>query len=1562
MDKKVNLKKYRRQIKKVLNKFQKIEKLFQKRLNVIQTVAVTMLIIFILIFISARTEVYDDTLAMEESQYRYLSDIDYLKGESSVGWGTITMDKNLDSKFNSGLITLNVDGEPKKFLKGIAAHATSTVIFDISNYQYDFFSTYYGVDASRGTAGNGVKFAISTSVDGETWELHTLVSPPIKKGNSQAEFLNIPIRGKNYIKLYCIDLGNKDGDHCVYGNAKLYNEGYVEDEGPIEFIKSIDEYDQILSNTSLEEQLETNELLILQRKMIQNVGYDLFEALVRYDDKYKEALSYLMSNVDNLRMFTMGGEPDGSYINAMRVWCELYKKYKKDFEDSTITKYGNKRGDVYKKLAMSISLVYSSSVSLWVQTGTPENQSDAVKKYEIVKKMYSSGKYVVSSRQDHTPWFESLQIEEMRFVINSPIDDEEILWLYDYTQKQIDAHPNKEEEYLQPHHYMKYIWPNYTKPEYHDEANKEKYSSQYGNFLDYGVTFRPGLQKLWMVLDNGAVCGGISKIGSNIRSVHGTPSSVISQPGHAAIIYYRKNSSGQGYWTIDNDVSGWAQSGRTERLNLRMPNGFGNEEYIDFHKDWLGMATYVLLAQGALNDFSNYEASERTLLLADLYSDDIQKLLKIYRDAVTQEPLNIDGWYGLIKTYKKDSSKTEKDMFDLAKEIMEHLKFYPLPMYHLIREIESVLESPEYQFKFILERTKALTEAKNATNADTIQRQAVVQMASRLLGEVDTTLATFSFDGENKESIVLGKRFDDTGVRFDYSLDGKQNWKEVSFSADEPHILKLSKEEIASITSENDIYVHIVGVNYDEENLYKIDITDGVLNNSMLFGNDLENRVLGVNLTYEWRNSESDEWTSYAVSSPDNTGDKTLYVRIGATGTKLPSNSLTFTFTKDNQPDTRKYIPVSHLSIHAVSSEATSNHGSATYAIDANYNTRWHSAWNGSDTNRFITVKLDRPVMLSAVEFVPAGGGNGKIYDGTIWGSMDGENWEILSERKNLTYSNKADTVDQAIQNIKSFEIEEPKQVQYVKIVADRTNGNWFTARAFNFYQDITKDVHPVAGIGFSTTEPTNQNVVARLVNPSSAITITNNGGSDTYVFTENGDFTFEFVDEYGVKGSAKAKVDWIDRVAPTGKIVYSTTSKTREEVLATLTDLSEEVTIVNYDESNTDDADDNKNPNLDPFTFTFNENGSHIFEIQDKAGNVATIEAKVDWIDLVPPTVDVEFDVDTLTNRDVVAKLVNPNEEIKVLNNNGSTSYTFTENGEFVFEISDIAGNITRKEVVVGWIDKTSPTSSVEYSTKEKTKDPVVAKLVGYNEDIIVLNNNGSKEYTFTKNGKFTFEIQDMVGNRNSIEAIVDWIISDSGTDPSDPVIPDDPTDPSTPSDPTDPSIPSDPSLPETPGIQYKTYVHGNFSLKVNTDYVKRNLIFKTKKRTLPKEIRDKIKELKYDYFEIQLGDRTTIEDMILKFQYPSLNKLVLVYFVSEDNELQKIDFTDVSDNTVEMEIDELGNYLFVYQDKTILDDSEEMNDRVRIDYTLLVVIIILLIIMNIILIFVRKKKVKNV
>ena len=106
-----------------------------------------------------------------EKEAMYLSDIPYEKNASNVGWGQITLDGNLEKNHNKGLIALIVDGKKKLFLKGISAHATSTVIYNITNLDYDYFSTYYGVDASREANGNGVKFCIYTSVDGINWNL-----------------------------------------------------------------------------------------------------------------------------------------------------------------------------------------------------------------------------------------------------------------------------------------------------------------------------------------------------------------------------------------------------------------------------------------------------------------------------------------------------------------------------------------------------------------------------------------------------------------------------------------------------------------------------------------------------------------------------------------------------------------------------------------------------------------------------------------------------------------------------------------------------------------------------------------------------------------------------------------------------------------------------------------------------------------------------------------------------------------------------------------------------------------------------------------------------------------------------------------------------------------------------------------------------------------------------------------------------------------------------------------------------------------------------------------------
>lgn len=83
--------------------------------------------------------------------------------------------------------------------------------------------------------------------------------------------------------------------------------------------------------------------------------------------------------------------------------------------------------------------------------------------------------------------------------------------------------------------------------------------------MEYGVTGKP---KLWIVFEEGSVCGGLSKTGTNIWNTWGYPASVVGQPGHAAYVYYRQDANGNGIWGLGNNVSGWARSEKGERLPL----------------------------------------------------------------------------------------------------------------------------------------------------------------------------------------------------------------------------------------------------------------------------------------------------------------------------------------------------------------------------------------------------------------------------------------------------------------------------------------------------------------------------------------------------------------------------------------------------------------------------------------------------------------------------------------------------------------------------------------------------------------------------------------------------------------------------------------------------------------------------------------------------------------------------------------------------------------------------------------------------------------------------------
>ena len=970
----------------------------------------------------------------ENPDYVYLSNISYLNDKSfSQSDYSILLDKNQNSDF----ITLNINGTEKPFLKGICAWATSEIVYDLRKYDYDYFTSYIGIDSSEQSDyfNTGVKFYIYTSNDGEYWE--EKFNSDILYGWSDAPFIKINIKDSNYLKLvadenqeYPGDFWSTWYDEAVYADAKLIKEGYEEDKTEVNFIKTVEEYDKKIKKQSVDQEITGEyELILLQREFVKNIGYDLLQQFVRYSNENYNVISWLMNDVDNLRLYIIGGEPDGSYIESLRILSQLYDTYKDDLNNEKITSNGTSLKDLYRRMMITLSLTHSTDVGLWAggMTNNPNdpNNSNAVTRYEIFKKMHQEGKM-------DNKIFESLTIEEMRFVMNNIIDDEEIEWLNAYTT---------EKNSKNPYSYIEYTFGyDYSRSEYYDSLNYEKWNKKY-NLSKYNITYKKGFPKLWIVFEEGGVCGALSKTGSNIWGSYGVPSSVVSQPGHAAYIYYSLDNKGNGIWNLYNDISGWQQSGKTEKLTIRMPNGWGNGNYASQYP-----VPYILLAQGVLNDFENYEKSEEILLLANTYKDNKEELYKIYRRAIEIQPLNFDAWLGLVNLYKSDNTKTDEEKYMLAQEISNSLKYYPLPMHDLLKLIEPSIKETEYTVSLNVLLTKTLTEGTKVTSKETIQEVAVREVANYLLGNTDTEIATFSFDGENAGAIVLGSRFEGVGVAWEYSLNNQETWIQTH-----EHKVQLTNEELESITAENDILVHIVGANYDDENIYKIDIIKGKTPTN-LYNNDLENKVIGVTDKMEWKYNKNDRWTAFKEKIPDLTGDKTVIVRMGATGVYLPSDELIYNFTKDNDSDKQKYISIDNLSIFQVSSEELGQKEGAVNAIDGNINTIWHSSWNGDDSERFIIIELDEPKNLSALQYVPRQiGNNGRIKDGQILVSMDGKNWSEAAPIKNW-----ADTPDP-----KMIVFDEPIKSKYVKIVATENYGDgrdFITAAMINLFENITKE------------------------------------------------------------------------------------------------------------------------------------------------------------------------------------------------------------------------------------------------------------------------------------------------------------------------------------------------------------------------------------------------------------------------------------------------------------------------------------------------------------------------
>ena len=983
-------------------------------------------------------KIYASESQPSSKNYTYLSDISYDTDKSFAASGhSIHIDENDSNQ----MLTLKVNGKSQSYIKGLCAWATSEIVYDLKDYDYDYFTADLGVDISEQSNyfNTGVRFYIYTSDDGESWT--EKYKSDTLYGWSEADAVKIDIKNAKYLKLTADDNSANWWaawyDEAVYANAKLIKEDYKEDTSDIAVIKTVDTYDKELKQNNLQEITGDYELTLLQREFVKNVRYETLQALAKYSDEYKDTISWLMNDKETLRLYLAGGKPEGSYLNSVKVLTRLYTTYKEDLFNDKTTNYGTKYSDLYRKMILSLSLT-ASGKNYFFFDGT--QVSDPVTRYQIYKDLHMHKGQDQELIQNQV--FESLTVEEMRFVMNTIIDDEEIVWLNNYVR-------NDKNGATSPYSYIKYTGGyDYTKDQYYSEENYDKWDEKY-HLSQYNIPYQKGHPKLWIMFEEGAVCGGLSKTGSCIWGTYkGLPNTCISQPAHCAFIYYTQDSNGNGIWNLGNNVSGWGKSGKTEHLNTRMMNDWGSGSYVSGY-----CANYILLAQAAQNEYDSYEKAEEILMLADIYKDDNEKLESIYRKALKTEKLNFDAWLGLVNLYEKDDQKTEEEYYALAKEIAETYTYYPHPMYDLLNLIKPHLTSTTYSTSFALLQSNTLKTAAKATDKESIQASAVREVANQLLGNVDTEIASFSFDGDHAGEIILSSRYDDTDVAWDYSLDGGTTWKEET----EKHSVKLTEKEIASITSKNDIKVHIIGADYSDDNVYTIDIQDSKGLPTGLYVNDLENQLIGNTTGLEWKYTEEDTWASYTEEQPDLSGDKTLIVRAAATGIyQADTKTTTYQFTKDGTDAVQKYISIKHLSIEKASSEQSNKGDYAQNAIDGNINTLWHTVYDGSDQEKSITIKLDEPVYLSAFEYVPRQiGVNGRTRDGILYVSSNGEDW---TEAASVTeWANNTQW--------KKITLQESVKIQYVKFVTTKNwgNGNYASAAMINLYEDETTKVTTTA-------------------------------------------------------------------------------------------------------------------------------------------------------------------------------------------------------------------------------------------------------------------------------------------------------------------------------------------------------------------------------------------------------------------------------------------------------------------------------------------------------------------
>lgn len=220
---------------------------------------------------------------VDMNDFKYLSDYNWKS--ANTGWGNINKDNSVSS---NGLRLSDENGQLVSFEKGIGTHATSTIVYDLSDKNYARFTSYVGVDRAMYNSPGSIQFEVY--VDGEL-----VFDSKVMNAKDAMKFVDVDITDAKELKLVVKDGGNGNGsDHANWADAKMH---FANNEG-IEINKStLDALVEELSN--LNENLYTSESVDVVKATLEEVKASLNDGYNQSEiDSLVEKLTEAKNNLE----------------------------------------------------------------------------------------------------------------------------------------------------------------------------------------------------------------------------------------------------------------------------------------------------------------------------------------------------------------------------------------------------------------------------------------------------------------------------------------------------------------------------------------------------------------------------------------------------------------------------------------------------------------------------------------------------------------------------------------------------------------------------------------------------------------------------------------------------------------------------------------------------------------------------------------------------------------------------------------------------------------------------------------------------------------------------------------------------------------------------------------------------------------------------------------------------------------------------------------------------------------------------------------------------------------